>query len=706
MNLRLFESPLWLTLAGSLVVLPTLPLPAQSAPTAALSSSPAQVTPATPSEPVPDRSQAYLHAALAGIQEEQAATLGRSDYAAQAIEEYKKALLTDPNSNALNNSLAELYFRSGRTNEAEQTVQEQLKRSPDDVAAHKLLGRILLRQLSDGRTALAADNNVPDRAIHEFEKILELQPKSVEDLMVLGQLYTVKHDATKAEEEFQKALAIDPDSEEVVLNLARLYAESGDLNKAIKVIETVPEANRSPRMEVALAASYEQQKKTVESIAAYRRALLLEPDDTHIMGALAQALLNDNQLDEALAEFRELADADGESGNAFLHIGEILRRQGKFQDALTAIRKARKKDPNSLEAGYNEGVLLDVLGRYDEAATAFEQMVDQTSHANGAYTVEERNNRSIFLERLGSVYREQNKNDQAIATYQKVIEMGGDSAQGGYRGQIAVYSEAKNYDRAVEVARKAVEACPKEKELKLILADALVDQGKADEAVATVRALVEKNPQDSVAWVGLAQLEVRLRRWKEAEEAVNKATPLTSKKEDRINLLFLRGEATERQKHYEQAEQFFREILTLDPDNTPTLNYMGYMLADKGNRLTEALKMIRRAVELEPLDGAYLDSLGWCYYRLGQYELSEESLLHALERDHADPTIHDHLGDLYEKTGRIRLAAAQWEAALTQFAKTAAVDIEPGDVARVQRKLENARTRLARQESIDGQNKR
>ena len=89
------------------------------------------------------------------------------------------------------------------------------------------------------------------------------------------------------------------------------------------------------------------------------------------------------------------------------------------------MRKARKIDPTSLEAGYNEGLLLDVLGRYDEAAATFEKLVEQTSHANGAYKEDEKNNRSIFLERLGGVYREQNKVEQAIAAYQKVIEMGG-----------------------------------------------------------------------------------------------------------------------------------------------------------------------------------------------------------------------------------------------------------------------------------------
>jgi tetratricopeptide (TPR) repeat protein len=167
----------------------------------------------------------------------------------------------------------------------------------------------------------------------------------------------------------------------------------------------------------------------------------------------------------------------------------------------------------------------------------------------------------------------------------------------------------------------------------------------------------------------------------------------------------LRGELAERQKHYEPAEQFFRQALELDPNSSMTMNYLGYMMADKGTRLTEALGLIRKAVELEPMNGAYLDSLGWVYFKLGQYELAEENLRQAVDRDQTDPTVHDHLGDLYEKTGRIRLAAAQWELSLAESAKSLAADLEPGDVARVQHKLDSAKVKLAKQESTAGPEK-
>ena len=718
MKIKLAFSPSWLSFAAaSVVLLPVVPVCAQSAPAQTQPAQPAPakapaaapaVKPAAPQAAgqEPDRAVAYYHLALANVYEDEAVENGNNDAARLAVDEYKYALNADPTSPQLNDGLADLYFRTGHVHEAEVTARTLLKTTPNDIDAHKLLGRIYLRQLSDASNAVSSSSpsgNVLDQAIAEFEKIVSLQPKDIEDRMVLGQLYTVKHEPKKAEDEFKTAQAIEPDSEEVILNLARLYAESGDVAHAAKVIEAVPVTDRSPKMEVALGAAYDQLKQPKDAIAAYQRAADMDPGDAHTLDALGQALLADNQLDEALKQFKLLSEADPEDTEALIHIGEIQRRQGHYEDALATIRKARKQDPTSLEAGYNEALLLDVLGRFDEAAQTYEKMVDQTSHANGAYTNEEKSNRGFFLERLGAVYHEENKTDQSIAAYQKMIDMGGETALRGYEAQVEVFGEVKMFDKAAEVAKKAVDANPKDQDLKLMLAGALVEQGKNDEALTLAKSLLDNSDKDRVVWLKLGQFYTEMRRWKDAEDAYAKATPLSTKNDDKAYLLFLKGALAERQKHFEPAEQFFRQALDIDPNSAMTLNYLGYMLADRGIRLPEALKLIRKAVELDPMNGAYLDSLGWAYLKLGQYEPAEENLRQAVERDQADPSIHDHLGELYEKPGRIRLAAAQWELSLAEYAKSAPADIEPGEVAKVQRKLESARVKLAKQDSTTGQ---
>jgi len=694
---------------------PTSVAPAQAAP----AKTPVADTGTTPASQAtaatePNRALAYYHLALAAVYEDDAVSDGRSDEVNKAIEEYKLALDSDPNSAELADDLADLYFRVSRVHDAEVTARALLKISPDDIEAHKLLGRIYLRQLGEGQNSSAGatspgstQNTVLDQAIAEFQKIVALQPKSVEDHMVLGQLYTVKHQPDKAEAEFKTAQAIEPESEDVVLNLARLYAESGDLQHAVKSIEAVPVDGRSPKMEFTLGALYDQLKQPKEAIAAYKRAEDMEPGDLQTVDALAQALLSNNQLDDALKQYKELAEANPDDAEPLIHIGEIERRLGKYEDALAATRKARKMDPNSLEAGFNEGLLDDILGQLDDAIQTYQQMTDATSHANGAYTEEEKNNRSIFLERLGTVCLEENKLDLAIAAYQKMIELGGSIAVRGYQGEIDAYRGAHEYDKSLEVARKAVAADPKDRDLKLMLAGEIADQGKPDDAIAMAKSLLDGASPDEQRgiWFAIGQMDVRQHRWKDAEDAFEKGDPLATKKEDRTYLFFLRGELAERQKHFEQAEQLFNQALALDPENAMTLNYLGYMWADKGEKLPDALKMIRKAVEMEPMNGAYLDSLGWVYFKMGEYELAEDNLRSAVNRDQTDPTVHMHLGDLYEKTGRIRLAAAQWQLSIDEFAKSSPADFEPSDVAKVQKKLESARVKLAREEGAMGQAK-
>ncbi len=690
---------------------PTQSRPAQAPAASPIRPAPAKPAPADAAIAPPNRALAYYHMTLASIDQEEAVTEDRPELVNKAIEEYKYALDADPASPELHNDLAELYFNAGRMGEAESTARELLESDPDNLDAHRLLGRIYLRELSEGQNApssVSPPGNVLDQAIAEYVKIVAISPQSVEDRMVLGQLYTVRHDTKKAEEQFEIARGIEPDSEDVVLNLARLYAENGDIEQEAKVIEAVPVDGRTARMEDALGAACEQLKRPQEAIAAFERAATLEPGDPRTLDALAQALLDDDQLDEALKRYQELVQADPENADALVHIGEIQRRQGKYAAALATIHQALDKDPDNLEAGYNEGLLLDVLGRFDEATQAFQKMVDLTSHANGAYTADERNNRGIFLERLGAVYQEQNKTSQAIAAYQKMIDMGGKTAKSGYQLQSDAYLDAKQFGKAVEVARKAVAADPKDLDLKLLLAGDLSYADQDEAGLAMVKGLLTAstgNSDQRAIWIALGQMYIRDHLWKEAEFALDAAEPLTVKLEDRTSLLFLRGELAERQKHDARAERFFRQALDLDPANTLTLNYLGYMLADKDTRLPEALKLIRKAVELEPMNGAYLDSLGWVYFKMGMYELAEENMRQAVQRDPNDPTVHDHMGDLYEKTGRIRQATEQWELSLDEFAKSAPADVEPAEVAKLKKKLESARVKLAKEDNMLGQPK-
>ena len=644
------------------------------------------------------RSEAYYHFGLAHMYEEMATSYGRPEYATRAIEEYKLALNADPSSKYLNSGLAELYLRTGRVRDAVLAAQDILKTEPNNLEAHKLLGRVYLQSLGNVQNG-GPSEKVLQLAIAEYTKIVELQSNDIESRLLLGQLYTLAHDTPHAEEQFKAAQHIDPNSEDVVLNLARLYSDSGDTTHAIQVLNGVPADDRTPKMDYALGMSYDQLKDNKNAIDAYSRAFDLEPDNLDAERGLAQALLNDNQFVPALKHFEAISAADPQDAQTYIRIAEIERRQGHYEQALVTLKKAKALASDLLEIGYNEALTDDSLGRYDEAVQALQALVKQTNHADGQYSEAEKNNRSIFLDRLANIYREQNKTDQAVQTYQLMVAMGGDFAERGYQGEVDAYRDAKQYDKATQVAQQAALAMPKNKSVQLMLAGQLADSGKTEEGIKLAKAQLKGDTSDRDTDLVLAQIYTRLRKWKEAGESIDAAEAISSKQDDKIYIYFLRGALDERQKHFDSAEEQFRKILALDSTNAMTLNYLGYMLGDRGVKLEDALAMVQKAVQLDPQNGAYLDSLGWVYFKIGQYALAEANLRKASERMSQDPAVHDHLGELYERTGRLKLAASQWEQSLQEYARTAPADAEPADVSKVQKKLDSARVKLAKEES-------
>ena len=309
----------------------------------------------------------------------------------------------------------------------------------------------------------------------------------------------------------------------------------------------------------------------------------------------------------------------------------------------------------------------------------------------------DKSNRALFLERLGNVYREAGRPLLSLETFRKIIDLGGDEAARGYQDVIDSYREQKQWNDATRTAQEAVKKLPNDKGLKLTLAQQMADNGKADESVQLAKSVLKGGPEDRDSYIMLSQIYMRLKRWKESEEAIAQAEKLAVRPEEKEYIRFVQGSIYERQKKYEQAEQAFRQVLQQDPNNTMTLNYLGYMLADRNVHLEEALALIKKALQFDPQNGAYLDSLGWAYFKLGNFDQAEENLRKAADKTPNDATVQDHLGELYAKTARWKMAATHWERALNEWNKSAPGDVDQQDVSRVQKKLETTKVKLAQQ---------
>ena len=649
-----------------------------------------------------DKAAAYYHYTLAHMYEEMVTAYGRSDLATKATEEYRLAIEADPSSEFLTSSLAELYVKTGRIADAVKEAQDIIKRDPKNLEAHKLLGRIYLRSLGDMPGGGGSDN-ILKLAIEQYEQITKLDPQSVDDHLLLGRLYRLNNDLLKAEGELKTAIKIDPNSEEAVTTLAMLYTDEGDTAHALKVLSSIPDSARSAKLYSALGAAYEQRKEYKSAIDAYKHAIVLDRDNLDAIRGLAENYLNDGQLDASLEQYKVIADSNPEDAQTYVRIAEIYRRQGKYDLALENLKRADSLVPDTMDVPYSMAAVYQAQGRYEEATKLLQDLLKKTEKSEAGTSQNDRNNRAIFIERLGMIYREQDNYTAAVETFRKMLTLGDDNARNGYQEIIDTYRDAKQWSQATAVAKEAVQKLPNDRDLRMVLDGQLADTGEFDKAVADIRTLLKGGPEDREVYLRLAIIYTRAKQWKNAEESLAKAEQLSTKSDDKGYVNFLRGDLYQRQKLYDQAESEFRKVLSAtppsDPQSAATLNYLGYMNADRGVKLDESLNFIKQALSFEPNNGAYLDSLGWVYFKLGKYDLAEENLNKAAVHMGSDPTVQEHLGDLYQKTGRLKLAAAHWDRAVQEWNKMVPAEQDTEAFAKVQQKLDAAKVRLAKEES-------
>jgi tetratricopeptide (TPR) repeat protein len=641
-----------------------------------------------------DKASAYYHFSLGHMYSELAGVYGKNgDYLNKAIENFRLAMKEDPDASFLAEELSDLYIQSGRLREAVNEAEEALKRNPNDLNARRILGRIYTRMIGDSQQG-KVDESMLRRAIEQYSKIVEADPKDVDTLLLLGRLQKVAQNSVEAEKAYKKALEADPNNEDALTGLAIVYADLGNAKEASDLLRKVAEKSPSLRTLTALAGQYEQMREYGLAAETLRRTLEVAPDNAEVRRAYAQNLLLADQTDEALKQYQLIASDDKKDWQSWLRISQIYRQKREFDKAADAASKAMEIEPSNLEVRYNQIGLLDAQGKTQEALSAMKALVDSTVKRN--YSAGEKSNRIVLLERMAAMYRSAEQYDKAIETYRQIPELDPSAASRAAAQVADTYRAAKQFNKALEEVTAASKKYPDDRIVRSVRASILADTGNTAEAVAEAKKLFD-GKSDRETWITLAQIYEKGHNYAEMAKAIDEAEKLSTDRDDKENIAFMRGAMYEKQKNFDAAEREFRKVLELNPKNTSAMNYLGYMLADRNVKLNEALQLLRGAVDLEPDNGAYLDSLGWVYYRLGDLDKAEQNLQRAIERFSKDPTVHDHLGDVYFKMGKVKEAAAQWQLSLQEWQNTSAAEMDNTEVAKVQKKLESARVRLARE---------
>jgi tetratricopeptide (TPR) repeat protein len=642
------------------------------------------------------RASAYYNFAMGHMYAELASTYGyRSDYVDKAIQHYRQALEADPGASYVSEELTDLYMESGKLRDAVTEAEDMLKRDPSNIDARRMLGRIYSRLIGDHQQGKVNDQMI-GKAIEQYQKVVQADPTDADSWLMLGRLYKASQDSVNSEKAYQKAIELDPDNEFAISGLAQVYSDLGDSKKAVELWKRLADKDPRPQALSALARAYEDQGDYKSAASTLQRALEAAPKDPDMKKSLAFDLLRADQTDEALKVYNELAQEDPQDPELQLRLSEAYRQKRDFVKARAAADRARGLAPDSIEVQYNDLKEFEAEGKTPEAIARLKELM--TSTAKKSYTSGEQSSRAKLMQELGILYRMNEQFPEAVDTFRQAAALDPDTAPQSTAQVIETYRAAKDFKQAESEAGAACKKYPDNRTLKIARASVLADMGRTDEAAAATRQLLG-GKDDRETYIALASIYHQGKRFKEEGAALDDAAKLSQNEDEKETLHFMRGAMFEGMKNLEAAEAEFRKVLELNPGNAAAMNYLGYMLADRDVRLQEAYTLIAKAVDLEPNNGAYLDSLGWVEFRMGKLDEAETNLRQAIQSSgtSSDPTVHDHLGDVLLQKGQIKDAIAQWELSLRESETSAKSEIDGAEIAKIQKKLESARVRLAKQ---------
>jgi tetratricopeptide (TPR) repeat protein len=696
MNLRLITLAVVLTgVAGAAATgqMPPSPAPEQKPDTPAAAQEQFAGSKAALPEKDSTRAEAYYDFTMGHIYEQQYEATSNAEYASKAIEAYKKAYALDPKSQVIGERLAEMYWKAQRIHDAVAEAQGILKRDPDNVQSRRLLGRIYLRSLGD----VSAGNGQPEtvnRAIEQYREINRLDPSDTESALWLARLYRLKNEHDKAEQVLKSILKSDPENEPAVEQLTQLLMDQGKSSEAVALLEGITAHSPSPVLLDLLGDARTQTHELAKAEEAYRKATELDPSELSHQRGLGQTLLAEEKYSEALKVYQKLSDVTPDDSDVYLRIAQIYRELHQLDKAEENLVKARQYAPGNLEVMYNEAMLYQAQGRYDDAIRVLSDAA--TGIKGQSPTVpSRRRSLAILYQQLGQLYRDTQNYQAAIYTFEELGHLGEEEDRRARMMIMDTYRAAKDLSKALQTGKEALAKYPADPAIRTSHALLLGENGQTDDAVKILRAQLHGEAGDRETYLNIAQVYERGRRYKEAEEAARAAEVLPGQARENEMVWFLLGAIYERQKFFDKAEEQFKKVLAVNPKNAPVLNYYGYMLGDLGIRLDEAEALVQEALKEDPFNGAYLDSLGWIYFKENKLGASESTLRKAVERERHDATIHSHLGDLFAKTGRGDLAAAEWEKSLTEWRRSLPADVETDKVAELEKKISQTKHRVA-----------
>lgn len=571
----------------------------------------------------------------------------------EAIKEFRKAIELDAQDGELRREFAEFLKEIPVYDEAEKQARKAVELAPDSPGAHKTLGQVLLATAQDKKRveeaaaelkrandALPGDPSLalsyaqalmrldrPKEALPVLERVLDRGRGSAVPLLY-GEALEKSGQLDQAEELYKSLLAQEGDNRAAALSLLRTYERGRKWDKAIPLVEELFLKQQPGNL--ALKAQYGslllRARRFADAERVFTDVLKMDPGNRDALRDYAAAL----------GETRETDKAD-----------EILKKLQVLEpdDLEIPFRRAL----NFLDArriGEAEQILLDLRA----SLVAKKHPKEELAQVDGqlAYAAYLRKDFTSARSRLiPHLFEEDGVNEQALNLLLQIARDQEDWAEG-----LRLSREA--FGRVAKARRPQA--------IRATLAEFLLRSKAAADHTEGEKLLNGLAHEDRAGAIEAADAWERLEQYGKAAKTAREA--LETYKED-PDLLFRLAASLERDKKIAESVTAFERLLAVRADHSAGLNYLGYLWADRKENLPRALDLIQRAVELEPSNGAYLDSLGWVYFQMNDLERAEKYLKAASALTPDDATVEEHLGDLWERRGDLERARRAWKRALT-----------------------------------------
>lgn len=505
-------------------------------------------------------------------------------------------------------------------------------------------------------------------------------------------------DAASAAAYYRAALNRDPKNGELLDRAFLSLLVGGGIDDAVKYADRVATADKSDRV-ARLVLGVNALKKKQYAAARKDLAQSVRGPITDLTATLLSSWAQFGAKDAkgAVAAIDRLAGPDWYAIFKDLHAGMILDLAGNEKDAGKRFERAYKADSSALRVveAYGSWVsrnkspqeALAVYEAFDKVLPRHPLIVEAMTKLKAGEKLpvlisSAQAGAAEALYGLGASLGRRGGEDLGLVYLQLSLHLAPNHPL-ALLSLADLYESLKKPELAIKVYERVPANSPLHRNAEIQMAANLDTLDRFEEAEKHLQALIKRRPDDLEAIMALGNVLRGHKKFAECADVYSKGVDLIAKPEKANWVIFyFRGICYERSKQWPKSEADLRKALELFPEQPHVLNYLGYSWIDQGVNLDEGMAMIKKAVQQRPDDGYIVDSLGWAYYRIGNYDEATKQLERAIELKPEDPTINDHLGDAYWRVGRELEARFQW-------AHARDLKPEPEELPKILEKLKN-----------------